>query len=164
MPSTKDAAGNYFVDRNGRCFDAVLEYLRTGHLEVPQDVTLESVLRELDFYSNSYAKSPEVRAPYSLLKFATHNAYDAPCCPHLRLEVLDVIFRDDTYCNIHIAIPPTEQGVAALQSVHGTNLTGLAANLRDHWPWVFSGLSEASAADSGVRRCLYRKKNQADTP
>eukprot|EP01122_Echinamoeba_exundans_P011580 TRINITY_DN4653_c0_g1_i1.p1 TRINITY_DN4653_c0_g1~~TRINITY_DN4653_c0_g1_i1.p1 ORF type:complete len:110 (-),score=7.53 TRINITY_DN4653_c0_g1_i1:193-501(-) len=35
MSSTKDNFGNYFVDRNGRYFEYILDYLRTGQLYVP---------------------------------------------------------------------------------------------------------------------------------
>lgn len=50
LPSTKDAAGNYFIDRCGEYFKPILEYLRTGSFEVPKGMSWSSISREADFY------------------------------------------------------------------------------------------------------------------
>src|ERR1700733_2793258 len=45
----KDEEGFIFIDRNGRAFEPILDYLRTGELDtstVPKSV----LFRELDFY------------------------------------------------------------------------------------------------------------------
>jgi len=43
--------GSFFLDRNGSCFGAILDYLRTGTLVVPRDPTEYVVLRrEVHFY------------------------------------------------------------------------------------------------------------------
>jgi hypothetical protein len=43
--------GYYFIDRNGRLFEAVLDYLRSGELITPPHATEQQVRAELDFYS-----------------------------------------------------------------------------------------------------------------
>ncbi|KAJ3123489.1 hypothetical protein HK098_001877 [Nowakowskiella sp. JEL0407] len=42
--------GEYFFDRNGRTFEIVLDYCRTGKLTIPQGVSLDSVREEMDFW------------------------------------------------------------------------------------------------------------------
>ena len=51
IPSTKDETGAYFVDRNGRFFEPLLDYLRTGSLHIPKNMLRTSVLQEAAFYS-----------------------------------------------------------------------------------------------------------------
>lgn len=46
----RDATGAYFIDRNGRLFEPILDYLRYGTLSVPPNVRRADVLREMDFY------------------------------------------------------------------------------------------------------------------
>jgi uncharacterized protein YbaR (Trm112 family) len=50
ISSTVDETGAIFVDRNGRLFEAILDYLRTGSLIVPPTMSLEAILREAAFY------------------------------------------------------------------------------------------------------------------
>ncbi|XP_074660195.1 BTB/POZ domain-containing protein KCTD4-like [Tubulanus polymorphus] len=51
IPTTLDARGNYFIDRDGRLFRYVLNYLRTFKLNVPDDFgELDQLLDEADFY------------------------------------------------------------------------------------------------------------------
>eukprot|EP01125_Pyxidicula_operculata_P020175 TRINITY_DN7406_c0_g1_i1.p1 TRINITY_DN7406_c0_g1~~TRINITY_DN7406_c0_g1_i1.p1 ORF type:complete len:177 (-),score=18.54 TRINITY_DN7406_c0_g1_i1:129-659(-) len=40
----------YFIDRNGRAFEAILDFYRTGELIVPYDVSPEVIKREIDFF------------------------------------------------------------------------------------------------------------------
>lgn len=47
----RDAKGEYLIDRNGRAFEAILEYLRTGQLSLPAGVSKEQLLVECDFFS-----------------------------------------------------------------------------------------------------------------
>lgn len=56
MSSTIDEEGYYFVDRNGRLFEYVLDYLRNGVLVAPMGVSMECMYRELDFYTIPYRK------------------------------------------------------------------------------------------------------------
>ncbi|GAM17835.1 hypothetical protein SAMD00019534_010100, partial [Acytostelium subglobosum LB1] len=49
LPSIKED-GYYFIDRNGRYFEYILEFLRTGYVDNPIDVSIESIFREADFY------------------------------------------------------------------------------------------------------------------
>lgn len=46
----KDEMGFYFVDRNGRIFEIILDYLRAGRLIVPPGIPFAAVLQEMDFY------------------------------------------------------------------------------------------------------------------
>jgi hypothetical protein len=50
IPSVKDDNGAYFVDRNGRFFEPILDFLRNGTLILPPSMSLESVLIEANFY------------------------------------------------------------------------------------------------------------------
>jgi len=49
--TTKDENGAYFIDRKGEYFNPLLEYMRTGELEIPPGMSREAVLREARFYS-----------------------------------------------------------------------------------------------------------------
>eukprot|EP01119_Soliformovum_irregulare_P000533 TRINITY_DN10373_c0_g1_i2.p1 TRINITY_DN10373_c0_g1~~TRINITY_DN10373_c0_g1_i2.p1 ORF type:complete len:182 (+),score=26.11 TRINITY_DN10373_c0_g1_i2:57-548(+) len=42
--------GYYFIDRDGKYFKAILEFLRTGHLEIPDGISELALLREMQFY------------------------------------------------------------------------------------------------------------------
>ncbi|EFA78237.1 hypothetical protein PPL_08888 [Heterostelium album PN500] len=50
IPSFKDEKGYIFIDRNGRYFNFILEYLRTGFVDISQDIKIEAIFREADFY------------------------------------------------------------------------------------------------------------------
>eukprot|EP01100_Stratorugosa_tubuloviscum_P003768 TRINITY_DN1910_c0_g2_i1.p1 TRINITY_DN1910_c0_g2~~TRINITY_DN1910_c0_g2_i1.p1 ORF type:complete len:346 (+),score=144.66 TRINITY_DN1910_c0_g2_i1:81-1118(+) len=50
IPSEIDDKGNYFIDRNGRYFEPLLDFLRTGQLIVPKELSIEMVRREAEFY------------------------------------------------------------------------------------------------------------------
>eukprot|EP00028_Trichosphaerium_sp_Am-I-7-wt_P006999 CAMPEP_0168516472 /NCGR_PEP_ID=MMETSP0405-20121227/5422_1 /TAXON_ID=498012 /ORGANISM="Trichosphaerium sp, Strain Am-I-7 wt" /LENGTH=228 /DNA_ID=CAMNT_0008536189 /DNA_START=35 /DNA_END=718 /DNA_ORIENTATION=- len=50
VPVFQDKDGYIFIDRSGRKFEAILEYLRTDVVEVPPGVTYYQLLREFDFY------------------------------------------------------------------------------------------------------------------
>jgi len=51
VPSIKDSKGQYFIDRDGKYFEPILEYLRTGDVVIPRDISLKSVVREANFYN-----------------------------------------------------------------------------------------------------------------
>lgn len=42
--------GYIFVDRNGKYFEPILDFLRTGELVVERGLNMDMVLREADFY------------------------------------------------------------------------------------------------------------------
>lgn len=48
--SLKDANGALFIDRNGKAFGPILEYLRHGTLIIPNDISIEVVYIESNFY------------------------------------------------------------------------------------------------------------------
>uniref|UniRef100_A0A4W5KY53 Potassium channel tetramerization domain containing 6 n=2 Tax=Hucho hucho TaxID=62062 RepID=A0A4W5KY53_9TELE len=51
FPTTRDAQGHYFIDRDGPLFRHVLNFLRTSELTLPCDFTEMDLLRkEADFY------------------------------------------------------------------------------------------------------------------
>ncbi|KAK3102117.1 hypothetical protein FSP39_008910 [Pinctada imbricata] len=51
IESERDQKGRIFIDRNGRIFEYVLDYLRSGQLTLPRDLNDVDILRkELDFY------------------------------------------------------------------------------------------------------------------
>lgn len=41
IPSTIDEKGFYFVDRDGKYFSVILEYLRTGDVIYPPDLSID---------------------------------------------------------------------------------------------------------------------------
>jgi hypothetical protein len=51
MPLETDTNGNYFIDRDGKLFRHVLNFLRSGQLCLPKGFTeLEQLKQEVDFY------------------------------------------------------------------------------------------------------------------
>ena len=46
----RDDTGAYFIDRNGKHFEPLLEYLRTGVLEIPATLSRTALAREADYY------------------------------------------------------------------------------------------------------------------
>lgn len=42
--------GAYFIDRSGELFAPILEYLRTGELHIPENMSQLAVIREVQFY------------------------------------------------------------------------------------------------------------------
>jgi len=75
IKSLKDDKGCYFVDRNGRLFEYVLDLLRHGVLQVPSGVSKEILQREIDFYQISYDNnSTSTKATYrDELRTLSHN-------------------------------------------------------------------------------------------
>jgi len=51
MSTTKDDAGNLFIDRDGNLFGPILSFLRTNSINIPNDIDRNLVLREAQFYS-----------------------------------------------------------------------------------------------------------------
>jgi len=49
LPSRKDSNGAYLIDRNPEYFKQVINYLRNGRLDVPDNHVLEAVLSEAEF-------------------------------------------------------------------------------------------------------------------
>ncbi|XP_049850830.1 potassium voltage-gated channel subfamily D member 1-like [Schistocerca gregaria] len=56
-----DANGEFFFDRNGRLFEFILEFYRSGTLEMPSDLSKKQVLKELEYWqiSPSYLEVPK---------------------------------------------------------------------------------------------------------
>ncbi|KAJ1555462.1 hypothetical protein HK096_006185 [Nowakowskiella sp. JEL0078] len=54
--------GEYFFDRNGRTFEIVLDYCRTGKLTLPVGISLESVRTEMDFWQIGMPYTPNLTA------------------------------------------------------------------------------------------------------
>lgn len=46
----KDPEGAYFIDRDGKIFEIILNFLRTGNLVVPAKVSIDVLYNECDFY------------------------------------------------------------------------------------------------------------------
>jgi len=45
-----DEKGYYFIDRDGELFTPILSFMRTGELVVPETISMERLLKEIDFY------------------------------------------------------------------------------------------------------------------
>ncbi|XP_067828162.1 BTB/POZ domain-containing protein KCTD21-like [Heptranchias perlo] len=51
LASSRDHMGNLFIDRDGKSFRHILNYLRSSHLDLPQDYKeMQLLKREADFY------------------------------------------------------------------------------------------------------------------
>jgi len=51
MPSQVDKDGCYFIDRNGKMFEYILQFLRSGEMALPNDFKEYNLLKsEIDFY------------------------------------------------------------------------------------------------------------------
>ncbi|CAI9737630.1 BTB/POZ domain-containing protein KCTD6-like isoform X8 [Octopus vulgaris] len=51
LPSAKDKDGNYFIDRDGKLFRYILNFLRTSKIHLPDSlVELQQLSDEVDFY------------------------------------------------------------------------------------------------------------------
>lgn len=46
----QDDSGEYFIDRNGRAFEPILEFYRTGEILIPPHLSAEIVQREVDYF------------------------------------------------------------------------------------------------------------------
>lgn len=64
--------GEYLIDRNGRAFEAILDYLRTGIIRVPDGVTKEQLICELDFFSVSVPDSSLQLGQHPSARLARH--------------------------------------------------------------------------------------------
>ena len=42
--------GSLFIDRNGRYFEPILDYLRSGRVHIPADMSEERVAEEANFF------------------------------------------------------------------------------------------------------------------
>ncbi|XP_036381194.1 BTB/POZ domain-containing protein KCTD21-like isoform X2 [Megalops cyprinoides] len=51
IPVKKDSQGHYFIDRDGKTFRHILNFLRTSHLDLPDNYKeIKLLKREADFY------------------------------------------------------------------------------------------------------------------
>ena len=50
IPAAKDDTGAYFIDRNGRYFEPILDFLRSGTLALPLSHPWQSIKLEAEFY------------------------------------------------------------------------------------------------------------------
>lgn len=51
ISSLKDETGAYYIDRNGKNFEPILDFLRYGQLIVPKYLKIASVINEANFYA-----------------------------------------------------------------------------------------------------------------
>jgi len=49
----------FFIDRDGKYFETILEYLRTGDVVIPDGLAVSSVVREAEFYGVSFPLSED---------------------------------------------------------------------------------------------------------
>merc|ERR1712223_436569 len=50
LPSLKDENGAILIDRSPKYFDAILNYLRMGEIQLDHDVDVEALIQEAKFY------------------------------------------------------------------------------------------------------------------
>ncbi|KAF2071001.1 hypothetical protein CYY_007677 [Polysphondylium violaceum] len=63
-----DKKGEYFFDRNGRVFEVVLNFYRTGKLVIPQEMPQELVREELKYFKIEYSDGAEENEDDKILK------------------------------------------------------------------------------------------------
>jgi hypothetical protein len=71
---TRDKEGNIFIDRNGKYFEFILDYLRTGELNCPNG-TRSKVLKEADYYQININESKAKK--YCTLTYSLSNMFGA---------------------------------------------------------------------------------------
>ena len=102
--TTRDEKGRIFIDREGKYFGVILEFLRTGELFIPEGMSMAAVRREAEFYgvdiprlndsvertSLSYIDDGWLQRRYLLSSFESHKpVIDA---------VVDVILERFRFC------------------------------------------------------------------
>ena len=50
IPTTLDEEGRYFIDRNGKIFEPLLDFLRTNILDIPHGISRQHVLEQAHFF------------------------------------------------------------------------------------------------------------------
>lgn len=50
IPAFKDEEGAFFIDRSGRVFEEILNWLRSGHIRVGPHASKEELIAEANFY------------------------------------------------------------------------------------------------------------------
>jgi len=50
FPVKKDNKGRYFINRPGKFFEPILEYMITGEVSIPDGMSIKSIVREARFY------------------------------------------------------------------------------------------------------------------
>jgi len=50
MATTQDEEGRYFIDRNGKFFEPLLDFLRTNILDIPDGISRQQVLEQAHFF------------------------------------------------------------------------------------------------------------------
>lgn len=152
VPSLKDAQGNFFIDRNPRCFECILEYLRTGHLEAAPGVTIEALAREFDFFLIAQPP-PSDKAPIG-------SAAPAPA----RSGSTIIQAKD----GMHILPPAGESRVThdidELQARFCSKQEGLAGALIAKWPVVLQALLAASQEGKWGATLRVERKQTAANP
>jgi hypothetical protein len=72
---TRDKEGNIFIDRNGKYFEYILDYLRTGELNCPHG-TRSKVLKEAEYYQININESKPKK--YCTLTYSLSNLFGGP--------------------------------------------------------------------------------------
>ncbi|XP_078401341.1 BTB/POZ domain-containing protein KCTD21-like [Cetorhinus maximus] len=83
LSTSKDRQGNYFIDRDGKMFRYILNFLRTSHLDLPVDFQeLDLLNREADFFqiqplleALQKIKSPVTKIKKNVMLNIIHDSY-----------------------------------------------------------------------------------------
>jgi BTB/POZ domain len=107
--------GEYLIDRNGRAFEGVLEYLRTGQVFLPDGISEEQLMMEFDFFAvpcslpklgglKGYVE--QFRVPDRWMQPAQHE-FD-----EVRAEIIDLVRKEaqrgENY-SVRIAVLPSSE-------------------------------------------------------
>jgi len=82
---------HFFIDRDGKAFKPVLEFLRSGQLEIPQDMSEQSVLREIQFYGIDLATQSNYLSDIWLREIQFCEIKEIS-------EIKEIVFRDWLEC------------------------------------------------------------------
>jgi hypothetical protein len=79
--------GAYFIDREGKYFAPILEYLRTGEVHLPKDMPAQFVAREAQYYGIDMPINDIVEK--SMMSFVTGQESEHPIFSLLRDRIVN---------------------------------------------------------------------------
>jgi hypothetical protein len=119
LPAALDETGAYFVDRNGRYFEPILDFLRTGEIAVPLEAPWRLVRAEAEFFLVrgflAYFSTPSGRALLAPVSPSANEGRDNRSPPS---AVMHVSGADGPAEELHDAMDVLDVSAASLRERH----------------------------------------------